>query len=249
MYSLVSEIDNVLNRDIKTWASSALNSQTPRFVFKREVICDAGVFLQKKRYILHVLDQEGVQKNKFKYVGVEIARSSTPKQVKELIKQVVETAISSESVNESNKKYKDVYEEFKTMPIEEIAIRKNVKEYEKYEQKATDHSIGKGTPMHVKCAIHYNQLLKQLKIDHKYEPIQSGNKIKYFYAAPNKYNFKCIAFTNYYPEEFKDIKVDYEQMFIKIVTPLIESLYKAIDWRLPNLSQQMQTDLFDLFGI
>jgi DNA polymerase elongation subunit (family B) len=249
MYSLVLEIDNILNRDIKTWASSALNSQTPRFVFKREVICDAGVFLQKKRYILHVLDQEGVQKNKFKYVGVEIARSSTPKQVKELIKQVVETAISSESVNESNKKYKDVYEEFKTMPIEEIAIRKNVKEYEKYEQKATDHSIGKGTPMHVKCAIHYNQLLKQLKIDHKYEPIQSGNKIKYFYAAPNKYNFKCIAFTNYYPEEFKDIKVDYEQMFIKIVTPLIESLYKAIDWRLPNLSQQMQTDLFDLFGI
>lgn len=249
MYKLVAEIDNILNRDIQDWACKALNSQDPRFVFKREVICDSGVLIQKKRYILHVLDQEGVPKKDFKYVGVEIARSSTPKQVKNLIKQVIEAIITSESVTESNKIYKNVYETFKTMPIEEIAIRKNVKEYEKYERKATDHSIGKGTPMHVKCAIHYNQLLRKLNIESKYESIQSGNKIKYFYAAPNKYNYKCIAFTNYYPEEFKEIKVDYEQMFIKIVTPLIQSVYGVIGWKLPNLSQQTQTDLFDLFGM
>lgn len=250
MHALVKEIDVELNKNISTWAAAAFNSNDPRFVFKREVICDSGVFLRKKRYILHVLDQEGVPKNKFKYVGVEIARSSTPACIKECIKRVVETVVTSESVNESNKMFKQIYSEFKTLPIEDIAIRKNVKEYEKYERKATTYSIGKGTPIHVKSAILYNQLLEKYNIETKYEAIQSGNKIKYFYTAPNKFNIKSIAFTNYFPEEFKnDIKVDYELMFTKIVTPLIENVYDAIGWRLPNLTQETQTDLFEFFGL
>lgn len=249
MHKIVQEVDNILNTDIQIWASKNLNSISPKFVFKREVICKTGVFLRKKRYILHVLDQEGVPKNKFKYVGVEIARSSTPATIKSFIKQVLEKALLSESVTESNKEYKHIYSVFKTLPPEEIAIRKNVKEYEKYAKHATTHSIGKGTPIHVKSSIYYNQLLERLGIDHKYESIQSGNKIKYFHTAPNKYNIKTIAFTNYYPEELRDIKVDYEEMFIKIVTPLIQSVYSAIGWRLPNLKDETQTDLFELFGL
>lgn len=249
MHTIVQNVDDVLNKDIQIWAKSSLNSISPKFVFKREVICKTGVFLRKKRYILHVLDQEGVPKDKFKYVGVEIARSSTPATIKSFIKQVLEKALLSESVTESNKEYKHIYSIFKTLPPEEIAIRKNVKEYEKYAKHATTHSIGKGTPIHVKSSIYYNQLLERLGIEHKYESIQSGNKIKYFYTAPNKYNIKTIAFTNYYPEELKDIRVDYEEMFIKIVTPLIQNVYNAIGWRLPNLKDETQTDLFELFGL
>ena len=164
--------------------------------------------------------------------------------------RVVEQAILSENSTESNKVFRDIYGEFKSLPVEDIAIRKNVKEYEKYERKATSYSIGKGTPIHVKSAILYNQLLERYGIETKYEPIQSGNKVKYFYTSPNKYNIKSIAFTNYYPEEFKnDIKVDYEQMFIKIVIPLIKSVYDAIGWNLPNLKQETQTDLFDFFKL
>lgn len=249
MHQLVKDVDAELNSKIRTWAVGALNSKDPRFVFKREVICDAGIFLRKKRYILHVLDQEGVPKNKFKYVGVEIARSSTPAVIKEFIKRVLETAITTNSSLESNKVFREIYNEFKSLPVEDIAIRKNIKEYEKYAKRATQHSMGKGTPIHVSSSIHYNNLLERLGIDSKYEPIQSGNKIKYFYTSPNKYNIKSIAFTNYYPEELKDIKVDYETMFIKIVTPLIQSVYDAINWRLPNLTHETQTDLFDLFGL
>jgi DNA polymerase elongation subunit (family B) len=249
MHSLVKELDQELNQKIKQWAVVALNSKDPRFVFKREVICDAGIFLRKKRYILHVLDQEGVPKNKFKYVGVEIARSSTPLVIKGFIKRVLETAMLTEDSIESNKVFRKIYEEFKSLPVEDIAIRKNVKEYEKYAKLATNYSIGKRTPIHVKSSIHYNQLLERLGIDTKYEPIQSGNKIKYFYTAPNKYNIKSIAFTNYYPEELADIKVDYEEMFTKIVTPLLQSVYEAMEWRLPNLTHETQTDLFDLFKL
>jgi DNA polymerase elongation subunit (family B) len=249
MHDLVKLIDKQLNKDISIWASTELHSMDPRFVFKREVICDVGVFLQKKRYILNVLDKEGVPQNKFKYVGVEVARSTTPKQVKQLITQVIERAITSENFSDTNKVYRSVYNEFSKMPVESIAFRKNVKEYEKYEKKSSQFTIGKGTPNHVKSAIHYNNLLKQLGIDSIYEPITSGNKIKYFYTAPNKYNIKSIAFVEKYPPEFKDIKVDYETMFTKIVTPPIESVYNAIGWNVPNLTQETTTDLFDLFKI
>ena len=37
-------------------------------------------------------------------------------------------------------------------------------------------------------------------------------------------------------------------MFEKIVAAPIESVYEAINWRIPNLSKEVQTDLFDLFG-
>ena len=162
---------------------------------------------------------------------------------------MLETAITTKDVHESNRVFRDIYKEFKDLPVEDIAIRKNVKEYEKYAKLATSYSIGKGTPIHVKSSIYYNQILEKLNLDSKYEPIQSGNKIKYFYTAPNKYNIKSIAFTNYYPEEFRDIRVDYEEMFTKIVTPLLQSVYDAVGWRLPNLTHEVQTDLFDLFKL
>ena len=49
-------------------------------VMSREVIADRGIYLAKKRYILNVLDNEGVRyaKPKLKSIGVEANKSSTP---------------------------------------------------------------------------------------------------------------------------------------------------------------------------
>ena len=92
-------------------------------------------------------------------------------------------------------------------------------------------------------------LLKQHNLESKYEKINSGQKIKYFYATKNKYNLDAVAFVADFPEEFKDsIKIDYNKMFDKIVAAPVESVYEAINWRMPNFSKEVQTDLFDLFG-
>jgi hypothetical protein len=37
-------------------------------------------------------------------------------------------------------------------------------------------------------------------------------------------------------------------MFGKIVVPPIEAVYDAINWRLPMIGKEVQTDLFDLFS-
>ena len=77
-HDIVESLENYLNKHIKTWGLNTLNSTDCRFVFKREAISDVGLFLQKKRYILHLLDEEGIPCNKFKYTGVEVVRTTMP---------------------------------------------------------------------------------------------------------------------------------------------------------------------------
>lgn len=245
---ITDAIGKHLNTEIINWARTELNSADPRFEFKREAIADVGTFLEKKRYILHILDDEGVSTDKFKYVGVEVARSTTPKQVKEVIKRTIETAFKTQDVKTTNAVFREAYDTFIALPVAEAAFRKSVKEYEKYSSGATLNKFNKGTPCHVKAAIAYNLLLEKLTLGTKYEMIRSGQKIKYFYANKNPYGLDAIAFTSEYPVEFDNIKIDYDKMFGKIVVPPIESVYDAIGWRLPVIGKEVQTDLFDLFS-
>jgi len=249
-HEIVNEITDVVNKEINVWARKDLNSSDSRFEFKREVIADVGTFLQKKRYIIRILDKEGVAvAGKFKYVGVEIARSTMPKKVKELVKNVIETALVKHDTKVTNGIYREVYDLFKSLPIAEIAFRGGIQNYEKYSTGVTLEKFLKGTPCHVKASIAYNLLLDKFSIAGKYEKIQSGQKIKYFYTSTNPYNLDAIAFTNEVPAEFDKLKIDYDKMFAKIVAPPIERLYEALDWRLPVIGKEVQTDLFDLFGL
>ena len=242
------EIGTYLNSEIKKWSASEFKSIDPRYFFKRESICDVGVYLQKKRYIIHVLNDEGANVSKFKYVGVEIARSTTPKKAKELIKKVIENSLLGQDQIKANSLYKEVYDTFKTLNVDEIAIRGGLSDLEKYEVKADGFKIGTGTPNHVKGAIWYNYLLKHLKLETKYERITSGGKVKKIYIAPNKYNIDTLCYPYNFPPEFKEFEVDYIEMFDTIIKPPILAVYEAIGWRLPDLTNEVTTDLFDMFS-
>lgn len=249
--SLIKEIDIHLNSEIISWAQQELKSKDARFVFKQETICDVASFQEKKRYILHVIEQEGKKPKKpFKYVGVEVARSSISKPVKQLIQKVIELAMLSRDKKKADEIYRLAYEEFCSMPTEEVSIRSKITDYEKQEAKLDEHGfVGKGTPLHAKSAIYYNKLLKKHGLDNKYEPLGSGMKIKYFYAAKNIYNYKSMAFSEKFPAELSDlIKIDYQTMFDKIVAPPLKRFYECLEWRIPQVGKEVQTDLFDLFS-
>ena len=113
---------------------------------------------------------------------------------------------------------------------------------------ASLNKFNKGTPCHVKAALAYNFLLEKMNLQNKYEVIRSGQKVKYFYASKNVYGLDALAFVSEFPKEFKDIKIDYDKMFGKIVTPPIEAVYEAIGWHLPVIGKEVQTDLFELFS-
>ena len=248
---VIGEIDVYLNEQIKIWARKELKVSDPRFVFKQETICDVALFDAKKRYILHIIDKEGkIPKKPFKYVGVEIARSTISKEVKELIKSVIESAMMAQDKKKADTIFKKAHEDFCSMPVENISIRTKISDYEKYEAKIDAFGqIGKGTTLQAKSAIHFNKLLKHYKLDHQYESIGSAMKLKYFYTSKNAFNYKSMAFMERYPTElYEHVKPDYQTMFDKIVSPPLERFYDCIGWRLPQTGREVRTDLFDLFG-
>jgi len=254
VYEKAQELQDVINNSITKWALDSLNSLDPRFYFKREAICDVGIYQSKKHYILHMRDKgesDPVPCDYIKYVGVEVVKSSMSEEVKNLIKRVVESIVYSKDRKATTDVYREAYNEFKTLPIDALAFRTSISDYNKSAKKADGFTIGKNTPIHAKAAIYYNLLLKEFNIDTVYDPVTSGQKIKWFYTKTNnKYNIKCIAFTNQYPIEFEGvIEPDYEMMFEKLVEPAIKRFYECIDWRMVSMRNEHTCDLLDLFGI
>lgn len=237
-----------LNKEIEKWAANKLNSVDPRYFFKRESICDVAVYLEKKRYIMHVLNDEGADVKKFKYVGVEIARSTTPKKAKELIKKVIENSLLGQDQLKANSIYREVYDTFKKMSTDDIAIRGGLSDIEKHEVRSEGFKVGKGTPNHVKGALWYNQLLKHRGLESKYERITSGGKVKKIYIAANKYNIDTLCYTGTFPPELNDFEVDYNEMFATIIEPPVKAVYTALNWQLPQVNNEAQTDLFEFFS-
>jgi DNA polymerase elongation subunit (family B) len=248
--SLIDEIGDVLNKEINDWASSKFNSIDSRYFFKREKICDVVVLQKKKYYILHVLDSEGVKTDKFIYKGLEVAKSILSKEVKELIKNIIESAIMSKNRLVANNLFQNGYEQYCNMSPEIISIRKKVNNYEKYENSMnTEGSFSKGTPNHVKSAVNHNILIKKLEIVDRYSSISSGEKIKTLYCQKNSLNFDTIAFLNDYPKEFFEyVKPDYRKMFEKNVIPPISRVFQIIGWPLPAIGCVQVTDLTEFFS-
>lgn len=249
-YEVVQNIEDYLNKKITTWAQKTLLTKDSRFVFKRECIADVGLFLQKKRYVMHILDDEGIKVDKFKYTGVEVVRTSMPNAVKPYAKKIIETMLLTQSHHQTNNILKETYEVFKTLPIEDIAFVMGVKGYEKYATKCKDFNIAKGTPVHVKAAYLHNFINKRLDVDKKYEEISSGDKIRFYYTLqPNKYGIDVIGFKYNRPVEYDEFfKVDYEKMFEKILYNSIERFYDNVKWQIRKPTDNVQTELFDLFS-
>ena len=249
-YDKIQEIEDYLNENINNWARKSLLTQDSRFVFKRECIADVGVFLQKKRYVMHILDDEGIKEDKFKYTGVEVVRTTMPNAIKPYARQIIETMLTTKSLKDTNKVLNETYDIFKTLTPEELSFVMGVKGYEKYAGKCSDFNVSKGTPIHVKSAYFYNTMLNKLNTGNKYEEISSGDKVRYMYVEqPNKFGLDTIGFKYDYPEEFVDLfKPDYEKMFAKILFESIKRFYDNVGWVIRKPSDNVQTELFDLFN-
>ena len=250
-YKVVEKLEKFINNEIKLWAIKNLNTSDCRFEFKRETLCDYGIFLEKKRYVLHMLDKEGfAPEDPWKYTGVEVVSTKMPKAVKPYVKSIIETLIMTKSESDTNKIFSEAYDKFISMSVEEISQVSGIRNLEKYEVQCDGFSTCKGMPWHVKAAYHYNLLIDELGISHKYEKISSGDKMKLFYVdTPNKYGIKVIAFKNRYPLEFHDIfKPNIFEMFEKDMYKCIERFYKIMNWVPRKPTEQLMCSLDDLLS-
>ena len=195
-----------------------------------------------------MLDDEGIPTDKYKYVGISVVTTSVPKKLKPFIKKVAETMLQTKSLNETNKVYTKVYEDYKKLNVEDIATTRGVSDYETSANQCDGFKTVKGMPIHVKSAYFYNLMLDQLSLSDKYEKIASGDKIKWYYCMPNRYKTQTMAYKEYLPEDIKVLfPVDTEIMFEKVIGSAVDILYTAAGWPTSTPNNQQSTNLADLF--
>lgn len=211
---------------------------------KREGLSDKGVWTAKKRYILNVYNNEGVQyaEPHMKVMGLEMIKSSTPSAIREKMKQVIELMMTG-TENDVQKFISDFREEFKKLPPEEISFPRGLNGLSTYSDSVMMYK--KGTPIHVKGAILYNHHLKAMGLEKKYQIIQEGEKIKFAYLKmPNHFKDTVISFPSRIPKEFGlDNYIDYDVQFDKSFVEPIRVILKCMKWEIEKTNS-----LEDFFG-
>ena len=201
-------------------------------VMKREVIANKGIWVAKKRYMLNVLDEEGVRlaDPKLKIMGIEAVKSSTPQVCRGKIKEAIKIIMSKEQSDLHNF-ISEFKKEFFQMSAEQISFPRSCNNLRKYRH-SNDVFI-KGTPIHVKGALIYNHQLKQFNLGRKYPYIQEGDKIKFLkLVEANPFKFDVISYITKLPKEFKlQEYIDYETQFEKTFLDPMRFILQAIGWK------------------
>jgi DNA polymerase elongation subunit (family B) len=199
---------------------------------KREGLSDKGIWTAKKRYILNVYNNEGVQyaEPHMKVMGLEMVKSSTPSAIREKMKQTIKLIVTTDE-DTVQKFIEEFRNEFGQLPPEEISFPRSVNGLNTYSDSSQIYT--KGTPIHVKGALLYNYLLKKHDLTKKYQVIQEGEKLKFTYLRlPNPINDTVISYPSRLPTEFRlDNYVDYDVQFQKAYLDPIKIILDCIDWK------------------
>ena len=230
-----------INSSFQNLASYVKAFQQKMFM-KREVIANKGIWTSKKRYILNVLNDEGLtlKEPKLKIMGIEAVKSSTPAPCRAKIKEALEVIMAKDE--QALIQFIDNFRiHFKKLKPEQIAYPRSVNGVIKYAD--TTNIYQKSTPMHTKGSLLYNHYLKENKLTYKYETIKEGDKIKFLQLKePNPIREKVIAFPTKLPTEFKlHPYIDYDSQFDKSFLEPLRFIVKAIGW---NFEKQATLDMF-----
>lgn len=222
------------------------NCKENKIFFKREAVARRAGFLQRKRYVAWVLNNEGVECDKLKCVGVEMVRSSTPLFIQDVMEDVVFDMLKSKSVEKSNEKIKEIRDKFFNAPIEQISFPKGIHGLDKYEEGGEREGKGDSV-IHVRASMLYNEMISSNPIlRNKYNLIKNDSKLKMIYMKPSAdFRSNVIAFVDKWPKEFNlDANIDKELQFQKTFINPMTQFYILFGWEMPNLKNMDASEFF-----
>jgi DNA polymerase elongation subunit (family B) len=244
---IVTEVQKFLNKTYDYFASRFCNLDKHRFEIKQEIIAKSALFIVKKRYGMKVINDNGIPTNKILVKGIDTVRSNFAPAFRQLLKDVLEDILSDVPKDKIDKRIINLKKGMKLMPIDKISNPTGVKGLWKYLKKDRENtsvfsSYHKGTPVHVKAAIAYNDLLRYFKKDNKYGFINNGDKIRWVYLKNNSFGLKVLAYKGYEdpPEILQFIKnnINTEKIYGQALKKKIQMFYDSLGWGQPVDEEQ-----------
>ena len=237
--SVISFMDRVCEKKIQPYIDKSyqelaeyIHAYDQKMRMKREGLSNKGIWTAKKRYILNVYNNEGVQykEPQMKVMGLEMIKSSTPSAIREKMMTAVKLMVSGTELD-IHQFIANFREEFKKLPAEEISFPRGCNGLNNYSDESTLYK--KGTPIHVKGALLYNYHLKQKNLDRRYPFIQEGEKLKFAYLKmPNPFKDTVISYPGRLPTEFGlDKYIDYDVQFEKAFLDPIKVILDCMGWK------------------
>lgn len=244
---------DILQDEVNKIVSSACTNMKVyenKLYFKLEAVGDKAVFLAKKRYSIRVHSSEGVTyaKPKYKVVGLDMVKSSTPQFIRGKLRGTLPLIFDS-TESDVQKYLETTRAEFDTLPPDQIAFPRGVNGLEDYADAANVYKKGAGmsTPIHVRASLLYNSHIKKYNLQGKYPLITSGSKIRFLYLKlpnPSKENVIAFPADDTLPTEFGlDKYIDKDLQWDKTMIASTQNILDAINW-----SAIEQSSLDDFFS-
>lgn len=224
--------------------------------FELERISESIINIAKKKYIQHILFEDGIPYERLNYIypkGVELVRSSTPAFARDKIVGIVKYLFSHPdtfNIKDLLKLVKNLRKEFELADIDDICMQSSVSKYDVkvLNDKSLPLQFVSGAHFAVKSAAHYNYLLSKSKdYQQKYEFIKSGTKIKYFCCKDKSITDMFAYIRGSYPIEFAP-QIDYDTQFEKSILSPINSIIEPLG--MPEITKRLSIvmDIFSGFG-
>ena len=220
--------------------------------FELENICDSGIWLAKKKYVINLAWKDpGINIENLTNItakGVEIVQSSSSKFVRDTLKNLLKHIFTKKkdfNVAEFAGVLKKYKEEYKLKNLEDIAASSSIGDYEKHVLMDKEKLVlEKGCPIHVRAAAIYNNKLFNSKYKKKYQPIRSGEKVKYYFVKTNNPEENVFAFiSGSFPVEFAP-QIDYDLQFAKNIVQPINRFVEAMGYSPVSAQLVVSTQLF-----
>jgi len=224
--------------------------------FELERISESIINIAKKKYIQHILFEDGIPYDRLNYIypkGVELVRSSTPAFARDKIVHIVKYLFSHPdtfNIKDLLKLVKQLRKEFELADIDDISMQSSCSNYETkvLNDKTLPLQFVSGAHFAVKSAAHHNYLLsKNKEYQQKYEFVKSGTKIKYYVCKDKSITDMFAYIRGAFPHEFAP-QIDFDEQFSKSILSPINSIIEPLG--MPEITKRLSVvmDIFSGFG-
>jgi len=231
---IAGELQGHINKMYDIYAQRFHNVDTHRFDIKQELVAKAGLWIAKKRYAQWIINSEGHVVSKLDVKGLDVVRSSFPPAFRKFMAEVLHDILNDIDKPDLDEKILNFKEHMKTLDILEVMFPTGVKNIKKWQVRGPIFSPRKlGTPVHVKSAMNYNDLLKKYNIK-AVRGVINGEKIRWTYLKPNSLGMTQCALKGYDdPEPIVNIikeNIDYNKIFKSAFSNKLNDFYGAMKW-------------------